>query len=103
MRCVERSMRPSKPMGSVRDVVRIMLPLRSARCCAPRGDRVEKPIKLLNPRFGRLRTSKLRPVQSPGLGGGEPEHEVRWEALGVALDLLVESLGGYAVESGELC
>ena len=44
----------------------------------------------------------LRPVQSLRLGAGEAEHEVIGEARGVALDLLVQALGGDAVEGGEI-
>ena len=33
----------------------------------------------------------LRPVQSYCLGRGQPEYEIRWEARGIALDLLVEA------------
>jgi hypothetical protein len=43
----------------------------------------------------------LRPVQSLGLGSGEPEHEIFREARGVALDLLVQALGGDAIEACE--
>ena len=44
----------------------------------------------------------LRPVQSYCLGRGQPEYEIRWEARGIALDLLVEALGSHAIEGGEL-
>ena len=44
----------------------------------------------------------LRPVQSLGLGPVEPEHEIFRKARGVALDLLVQALGGDAVEAGKL-
>jgi len=36
------------------------------------------------------------------LFSGELEHEIFREALGIALDLLVESLGGHPVDRGEL-
>ncbi len=42
----------------------------------------------------------MRP-QSGGFRGGELEHEIRGEAVEVAPDLLVEALGGDAVEAGE--
>jgi hypothetical protein len=45
---------------------------------------------------------KMRPVQGLGLGAGEAEHEILREALSVALDLLVQALGSYAVEGGEI-
>ena len=44
----------------------------------------------------------LRPVQSYCLGLGQAEYEIRREACGIALDLLVEALGSHAIESGEL-
>jgi len=37
-----------------------------------------------------------------GLFGGELEHKIFREALGIALDLLVVSLGGHPVDGGEL-
>jgi hypothetical protein len=44
----------------------------------------------------------LRPVQGLDLGAGAAEHEILWEPLGVALDLFVEPIGCYAVESCQL-
>jgi hypothetical protein len=44
----------------------------------------------------------LRPVQSYCLGLGQVEYEIRGEARGISLDLLVEALGSHAIESGEL-
>jgi hypothetical protein len=41
-------------------------------------------------------------LQGLGLGAGEAEHEIFGEALGVALDLLVQTLGRDAVEGGEI-
>jgi hypothetical protein len=41
-------------------------------------------------------------LKAAGLRGGELEHEIRGEAVEVAPDLLVEALGGDAVEGGEL-
>ena len=45
---------------------------------------------------------KLRPVQLLGLLAGEAEHEVLGEPLEVAADLLVETLGGHAVEQRQV-
>jgi RHS repeat-associated protein len=44
----------------------------------------------------------LRPVQRFHLGGREAEHEILGKAREVALDLLVEPLGGHPVERGEI-
>ena len=44
----------------------------------------------------------LRPVQTYCLGLGQAEYEIRREARGIALDLLVEALGSHAIEGGEL-
>jgi hypothetical protein len=43
---------------------------------------------------------KLRPVQYVSLGAREAEHEIHWEPFGVALDLLVQALGGDVIERG---
>ena len=45
---------------------------------------------------------KLRPVQHADLGQGEPEDEVLRKPLDVAFHLLVQPLGCYAVETGEI-
>ena len=45
---------------------------------------------------------KMRPVQGIGLLGREPEHEILRKPPRVALDLLVQALGGDAVEGGEV-
>jgi hypothetical protein len=45
---------------------------------------------------------KLRPGHRLSLGAREPEHEIRGEPRGVALDLLVQALGRDAIERGEL-
>lgn len=41
-------------------------------------------------------------VQCLDLGLGEAQHEIRGEALCIALDSLVERLGRHSVECGEL-
>jgi hypothetical protein len=43
----------------------------------------------------------LRPVQCLCLRACEAEYEIRREAIGIALDLLVEALGGDAIEGSE--
>jgi hypothetical protein len=44
----------------------------------------------------------LRPVQGFHLDAREPEHELARESFLVAFDLLVQALGGNAVERGEV-
>jgi hypothetical protein len=71
--------------------------MRSICCCSFGGERRKSGVAML---LGTGRN--LRPVQSLGLGPGEPEHEIFRKARDVALDLLVQALGGDAVESGKL-
>ena len=42
----------------------------------------------------------LRPVQDLDFGSREPKQEILGEARGVALDLLVQALGGDVIERG---
>src|SRR5947208_1025436 len=44
---------------------------------------------------------KMRPVQRLDLEAGEAEHKIHRKPLGIALDLLVEALGGDSAERGE--
>lgn len=45
---------------------------------------------------------KLRPVQGIDFLATKSEHKVRWEAVQVTFDLLVEALGGRAARSASI-
>jgi len=45
---------------------------------------------------------KLRPVHGRRLGRCQARHEIAWESLSVALDLLVETFRADTVELGQI-